>query len=113
MKVAICVKYVDGNPRFSDTFGNADIFFIYDIANEKLYDKFNNHFRSSPTAEIFCAQILIKRGISAVVCGKCGNDAKNLFTEANIEVIENISMRPTEFVNLLYAKFKQNNSVIV
>lgn len=113
MKVALSVKYVDGNPRFSDSFGNADIFFIYDIANEKLYDKFTNHFKSSPSAEIFCAQVLIKRGISAVVCGKCGKDAKSLFAEANIEVIENISMRPTEFVNLLYTKFKKNNSIMV
>jgi predicted Fe-Mo cluster-binding NifX family protein len=113
MKVAICIKYIDGNPRFSNTLGSSDEFFIYDIEKRKLHDKFTNHFKSSPTAEIFCAQLLIKRGVNAVVCGKCGNDAKNLFVEANIEVIENVGMRPTEFVNILYTKFKQNNSITV
>lgn len=113
MKVALCIKYVDGNPRFADTLGNSDQFFIYDIEKKNLNDKFTNHFKSSPTSEIFCAQILIKRGVKAVVCGKCGNDAKNLFAEANIEIIENVGMRPTEFVNVLYTKFKQNNSITV
>ena len=113
MKVALCIKYVDGNPRFADTLGNSDQFFIYDIEKKNLDDKFTNHFKSSPTSEIFCAQILIKRGVKAVVCGKCGNDAKNLFVEANVEVIENVGMRPTEFVNVLYAKFKQGSSIMV
>lgn len=113
MKVALCIKYVDGNPRFADTLGNSDQFFIYDIEKKNLDDKFTNHFKSSPTSEIFCAQILIKRGVKAVVCGKCGNDAKNLFVEANVEVIENVGMRPTEFVNVLYAKFKQGSSIVV
>lgn len=113
MKVAICIKYINGNPRFSESFGNSDEFLVYDVEREKLHDKLTNHFKYSPTAEIFCAQILIKRGVNAIVCGKCGNDAKSLFAEAKIEIIENVGMRPTEFVNLLYAKFKQNNSITV
>jgi predicted Fe-Mo cluster-binding NifX family protein len=113
MKVAFCIKYIDGNPRFSDTLGNTDQFFIYDIEKNNLNDKFTNHFKSSPTAEIFCAQILIKRGVNAVVCGKCGKDAKNLFAEANIDVIENVSMRPTDFVSILYTKFREDRSIAV
>ncbi len=112
MKVALCIKYVDGNPRFSDALGSSDKFLIYDVKKKKLYDKFNNHFKSSPTSEIFCAQLLIKRGVKAVVCGKCGKDAKNLFNEANIDVIENVNMRPIEYVNILYTKFNQNNFAV-
>ena len=111
MKVAICIKYINGNPRFSESFGNSDEFLVYDVEREKLHDKLTNHFKYSPTAEIFCAQVLIKRGINSIVCWKCGIDAKNLFSEADIEVIENIEMRPTEFVNILFAKYKSNKSI--
>lgn len=113
MKVALCIKYVDGNPRFADTLGNSDQFFIYDIKKKNLNDKFTNHFKSSPTSEIFCAQILIKRGVNAVICGKCGKDAKNLFNEANIDVIENVSMKPTDFVTILFNKFREDKRVEV
>lgn len=113
MKVALGIKYVDGNPRFTDTLGNSDQFFIYDIEKKSLNDKFTNHFKSSPTSEIFCAQILIKRGVNTVVCSKCGKDAKNLFNEANIDVIENVTMNPTDFVNILYSKFRKNKGVAI
>jgi predicted Fe-Mo cluster-binding NifX family protein len=113
MKVALSIKYIDGNPRFSDTLGNADEFFIYDVERKKIDDKFTNHFKSSPASEIFCAQILIKRGVNALVSQKCGRDAKNLFAEANVEVIENVGMKPTEYANILKAKYSQRKSVHV
>lgn len=113
MKVALCIKYIDGNPRFSDTLGNSDQFFIYDVEGKKLEDSFTNHFKSSPSSEIFCAQILIKRGVNAVVSQKCGRDAKNLFAEADIEVIENVGMKPTEYTNNLNAKFNRSKSVTI
>lgn len=113
MKVAICIELTDGNQRFSDTFGSSDQFLIYDLEKKTLRDTFYNHFKSSPTAEIFCAQFLIKEGVNAVVCRKCGNDAKNLFSEANIEIIENIGLRPTEFLNILFAKYSNSKSIAI
>ncbi len=83
------------------------------MEKKNLYDKFTNHFKSSPNSEIFCAQLLIKRGVNAVVCGNCGKDAKNLFNEANIDVIENVSMRPTDFVSIQYAKFSGESNISV
>ena len=113
MKVAFCIKYFDGNPRFSDTFGNSDKFLIYDVESEKLFDKFTNHFKTSSASEIFCAQVLIKRGIDTVVCGKFETNAKNLFNEANIQLIENIKLRPTDFINELYTNYKQSKNITV
>lgn len=110
MKLAVCIKYINNSAKISGSVGKSDNFYIYDTLTNRMMDKFTNHFKSSLAAEIFCAQILIKRGINAVICGKCENDAKKLFKEANIRIIENSELNPAEIVNLISTRVQNNNN---
>ena len=98
MKMAICVQYIDNSPIITGYFSAAEYFMIYNTY-EKLYkEKIVNNFRTSISSEIFCAQLLIKRGINTVICGKCDNNAKKLFSEAKIKLIENIESPMNDFL---------------
>lgn len=106
MKIVICVDYTDNSACVSQSFAKAQYFFIYDADNEKLYDKLTNHINYSSNADIFCAQLLIKRGVDIVVCGRCDNNAKKLFDEANVTVIEDINISPTAFLTEFYSNYR-------
>ncbi len=111
MKLAVCIKYINNSAKISGSLGKSDNFYIYDTINNRLVDKFTNHFKSSLAAEIFCAQTLIKRGVNAVICGKCESDAKKLFLEAKIRIIENNELHPAEVVNIINTRIKKNSGV--
>jgi len=106
MKITVCINDIENSMKVSSSFGKAHYFLIYDLNTERLLEKLKNHFSSSAGAEIFCAQLLIKKGINLVICGKCENDAKKLFSEAKVSVIENIEGNPAVFVNEFYHQYK-------
>jgi predicted Fe-Mo cluster-binding NifX family protein len=111
MKAAVCVEYSDNSAKISDSFSRSDDFLIYSLNEERMIEKITNHIKYSAGSEVFSAQLLIKKGINVVVCGRCETNAKNLFSLANITIIENIHSNPGEFVNELYYGYKQDKLV--
>lgn len=99
MKVALSVQFNNSGAVISPFFGKSNCFFIYDPYTQILNEKITNHINFSSTADVFCAQQLIGRGVNAVVCGKCEDDAKNLFREAGIKVIEGAKNNPSDFLD--------------
>ena len=111
MKIAICVSTGDNSARVSPSFGKSHYYLIYDLNKEILLEKLTNHFSSSLGSEVFLAQLLIKRGINILVCELCEDNAKNLFSEANIRIIENVNINPGDFLNDFYKQYRSGNSV--
>ena len=111
MKVAVCINRFDNSSRVSHSFSKSDDFLIYDLNEERMIEKITNHIKHSSGAEVFSAQLLIKRGINVVVCGKCETDAKNLFSLADITLIENIYSNPGEFIHKLYSRYRRDKLV--
>ncbi len=109
MQVAVCINFVNRREKISKSFAEADKFYIYNMNNGMLWDKITNHFKYMTDKEIFCAQLLIKRGIYAVACGSCEDSAKVLFNEANIKVVENVVSKPSVFLNDLRSEIRNNN----
>lgn len=112
MKIAISVLTNDNSTKVSPSFGKSDYFLVYNADTENFVEKITNHYNSSIGAEIFTAQLLIKRDIKIIVCGSCEDDAKKLFSEAGIQVIENIKVNPAIFLNEFYAKYRSDKNVI-
>ena len=109
MQVAVCINFVNRREKISKSFAEADKFYIYNMNNGMLWDKITNHFKYMTDKEIFCAQLLIKRGVHTVACGSCEDSAKVLFNEANIKVIENVVSKPTVFLNDFFSESRTNN----
>lgn len=99
MKVAISVQFKNNGAVISPFFGRSNYFFVYDPDTQSLIEKITNHINFSSTADVFCAQLLIGKGVDTVVCGKCEDDAKKLFREAGIKIIEGIQMSPSDFMD--------------
>lgn len=111
MKIAICIDFFDNSGRIADSLGDANYYFIYDANNERLHDKITNHFRHSKGSEIFGAQLLIKRGVDIVVCGRCEPNAESLLKEAGIKIIEEISNNPSAFLVKFYREYRKESKV--
>jgi predicted Fe-Mo cluster-binding NifX family protein len=111
MKIALSVYTSNNSAKISPSFGKSNYYLIYDLNKEILLEKLNNHFSSSAGSEVFLAQLLIKRGVNIIVCGSCEEDANNLFSEANIQVIENVNINPGVFLNDFYKRYRSNKSI--
>ncbi|MFO7447943.1 MAG: NifB/NifX family molybdenum-iron cluster-binding protein [Ignavibacteriaceae bacterium] len=111
MKIAVSVEFISNGARVSKLFGKSEYFFIYDMDSETLIQKMTNHISNSHGSEVFCAQMLIKQGVNVVVCGICENDAKKLFSEATIKVIENVEASPAMFMDELYGMYREQEQV--
>lgn len=109
MKIALSVNYIDNSPRIIGFFGSAEYFFIYDTDQKRLRERITNHFKNFVGSEVFCAQLLIKRGINSVICGSCEDNARKLFSEAKIKVIENSESSVNDF---LFEFNKKDKSIV-
>jgi predicted Fe-Mo cluster-binding NifX family protein len=112
MKIALCVYTSNNGAKISPSFGKSDYYLIYDLNKEILHEKLTNHFSSSLGADVFLAQLLIKKGINIIVCEYCEEDAKNLFSEANVRIIENVNINPGDFLHDFYKKYRSDNSLV-
>ncbi|MAT57025.1 MAG: hypothetical protein CMF23_03545 [Ignavibacteriae bacterium] len=90
MKIAICSLSECKYSIIANSISETKYILIYDFIENKVIEKITNNFLNSPSSEIFCAQLLISKGISAVVCQNFEDNAKKLFDAANIQVIEDI-----------------------
>ena len=99
MKVAICVREI-GNDRFiSPSLSEANYYILVDSEINRIQDKILNSYTmmKNDGSEIFCSQLLISKGVNKVICGNCEHDAKRLFKDANVEVINNLGTLLEEY----------------
>jgi len=88
MKIAICAVIREGNKIVADSLANSDIFILFDLNKNDISERIiNNKYKFSINPEIFCAQLIISKGVQTVVCGNFEDDAIKLFSEAKIKVI--------------------------
>lgn len=90
MRIAICAVGEKQELVMAESLCKTDYFIIFDIVRGKVIEKVINNYDSSPGSEIFCAQLLIGKGIDTVVCGNCEDNARKLFNEAQIKVLEKL-----------------------
>ncbi|MCB0747080.1 MAG: NifB/NifX family molybdenum-iron cluster-binding protein [Ignavibacteriae bacterium] len=92
MKIAICVIEIDNERFISPSLTEANYYLIFDSGNETPPIKIiNSYSGNNISSEIFCSQLLISKGVNKVICNNCESDAKKLFKDANVGVIENFS----------------------
>ncbi|HEY6905816.1 MAG TPA: NifB/NifX family molybdenum-iron cluster-binding protein [Ignavibacteriaceae bacterium] len=108
MKLAICINFLTNGAYISNSFAQSDYYFIYDMESKELVGKITNHIKSSIGAEVFFAQLLINQGINMLVCGICGKDAKRLFSEANIILLEHIKGNPGDFIKDFHINYRND-----
>lgn len=106
MKLAVCSVFNHDKNIIANSIGNSDAFLIFDISDKKISEEILvNKYKSSTNPEIFCAQLIISKGVNAVVCSYFEDDAKKLFVEAKIKLIENTA----ENVKSFLTKYLFNN----
>lgn len=99
MKIAICAITKNGNKTIADSISNSDIFIIFDINRSCISEKIlDNKYKRSINPEIFCAQLIISKGVHVVVCGNFEEDAIKLFNEAKIKVLKNAEEDVVKFL---------------
>lgn len=92
MKTAICVLGEGKDAIISAALIKAEYFLIVDSEDASVHEKIVNRYGVSTSGgDIYCAQLLISKGVNKVVCGNFEPDAKRIFKEASVEVIENMS----------------------
>lgn len=90
MKIAICVIEIDHERFISPSLTEANYYLIFDSGKESPPIKIlNSYSGNNISSEIFCSQLLISKGVTDVICTNCEQDAKRLFKDANVNVIEN------------------------
>jgi predicted Fe-Mo cluster-binding NifX family protein len=110
MKTATSVLGEGTDAIISPSLMKAEYFLIVDPEDSTVHEKIVNRYGVSTSgADIFCSQLLISKGVNNVVCGSCEPDAKRIFKEANVKVIENVSGPIFEHL----VKFSLNNESIL
>lgn len=100
MKLAVCSVFNHDKNIIANSIGNSDAFLIFDFNSKKIFEEIlENKFKNSANPEIFCAQLIISKGVNAVVCSNFEDDAKKLFVEAKINLIENADENVNSFLN--------------
>ena len=110
MKTATSVLGEGADAIISPSLMKAEYFLIVNPEDATVHEKIDNRYGvSAAGADIFCSQLLISKGVNKVVCGICEPDAKRIFKEANVKVIENVSGYISEYL----VKFTLNNEAIL
>lgn len=105
MKKAICVLGDGLDAVIAPTLMKAEYYIVIDSENNTNQEKIVNHYNNLSTgADIFISQLLISKGVNIVVCGSCEHNALKLFKEANVEILNNVSGRVSEYLNSFYPK---------
>ncbi len=104
MKIAVCAINNKGIYVIAESMGCADVFLFFDINTKKIVEEIlTNKHKNSANPEIFCAQLLISKGANVVVCSDFEEDAKKLFIEADIKLIENSRQSVKNFLSRFLA----------
>ena len=91
MTIAITTDQAHIDAKISPVFCQTNYFLIIDLTNHqnKCETILNPHQNMLNGADIFCAQLVISKGVDAVATGYCNPNAFRILQEAGIIIFEN------------------------
>lgn len=88
MKIAIASTENNVNADIATDFRECRYFIIADMCDLSSYEIILNPYQDQlGGADIFCAQMIISRGVEMLVTGVCTDDARRIFETAHIRVV--------------------------
>ncbi|MFC2007027.1 NifB/NifX family molybdenum-iron cluster-binding protein [Chloroflexota bacterium] len=91
MRIAISATGLDLDAEVDSRFGRCQYFIIVDPETMQFESIENSSAMASGGAGISTAQMIIGRGIEAVLTGNCGPNAYQVLSPAGVEVIVGVS----------------------
>ena len=97
MKIAVTYD----NGEVFQHFGHTEQFKIYEIENDKVINE--EIIDTNGTGHGLLGELLISRGVNALICGGLGSGARNILEENNIKVypgvVGNVDKVIEDFIN--------------
>ena len=90
MKIAIPVDEQSLESGVCPSFGRAPYFLFYNSANEETYFLDNAAVASQGGAGIRAAQVIADHGVKALIAPRCGENAAEVLTKAEVFVYRSI-----------------------
>ena len=91
MKIAISASGQNLDADVDPRFGRCQYFIIADTETEEFEAISNDSAAASGGAGISAAQMIVKKGVEAVLTGNCGPNAHQVLSPAGIKVITGVS----------------------
>ena len=91
MKIAISAGGQNPDAEVDPRFGRCPYFIIADTETEEFEATSNDSAAASGGAGISAAQMIVKKGVEAVLTGNCGPNAHQVLSAAGIKVITGVS----------------------
>jgi predicted Fe-Mo cluster-binding NifX family protein len=91
MKIAISATGPTLDAEVDPRFGRCHYFIIADIETDKFEAVDNSSATAAGGAGISAAQMVVKKGVEAVLTGNCGPNAHQVFSSAGVKVITGVS----------------------
>ena len=91
MKIAISANGQNLDAEVDPRFGRCQYFIIADTETEEFEALDNSSATAAGGAGISAAQMIVKKGVEAVLTGNCGSNAHQVLSPAGIKVITGVS----------------------
>ena len=91
MKIAISATGTTLDAEVDPRFGRCQHFIIADTETDGFEAVDNTSVAAAGGAGILAAQMIVKKGVEAVLTGNCGPNAHQVFSSAGIKVITGVS----------------------
>ena len=91
MKIAISANGQNLDAEVDPRFGRCQYFIIADTETEEFDALDNSSATAAGGAGISAAQMIVKKGVEAVLTGNCGPNAHQVLSPAGIKVITGVS----------------------
>ena len=101
MKVAVSASENSLDARVDPRFGRAGFFIIVDSDSMEYESISNPNVNALGGAGIQSAQLVINKGVTSVLTGKCGPKAFEVFKTAGIKIYEDVSSSVREAIQSL------------
>ena len=91
MKIAVSATGLDLDAQVDPRFGRCQCFIIIDPDTMQFESIENSNAIASGGAGISAAQVIVSKGVEAVLTGNCGPNAYQVLSPAGIKVITGVS----------------------
>ncbi len=91
MKIAISATGKTLDSEVDPRFGRCQYFIVADMETDDFEALDNSSAAASGGAGISAAQMIVKKGVEAVLTGNCGPNAHQVFSSARLKVITGVS----------------------
>lgn len=104
MKICISSTGKDLNASVDERFGKAFCFLIIDTDSGD-HEFVENPGRAGPKSGLVAAQLMLEKGVEAVLSGCVGQNAKSALRLGSVRIFEDLSTRET--LGVAVARFKK------